>query len=205
MDSSAVAGIGPATRDAPRDSATAGSRAPADSTPAASALETLAAPGDPDAAGEMDAQTDKPAAISRTGWLSVTSEPAAEVYIDDVYIGDTPLPRFELTNGSHTLICKSPKHDVYQETVIITTGEISSRNIVLRRITGRVSLSTIEGAEVYVDGSLLGVTPLKGPVELEAGSHQITIKKAGFHVWNNSISVEAKQLLPLRITLSPIY
>ena len=32
-------------------------------------------------------------------------------------------------------------------------------------MSGRVSLSTIEGAEVYADGALKGITPLAGPIE----------------------------------------
>jgi hypothetical protein len=64
---------------------------------------------------------------------------------------------------------------------------------------------TIEGAEVYLDGAFIGTTPLKEPIEVEAGRHQFTVKKAGCHVWNNSVTVDAKQLLPLKITLSTIY
>jgi hypothetical protein len=111
----------------------------------------------------------------------------------------------ELLSGRHALECKSPKHETYQETVSITAGELSSRNIVLHRLAGRLSLSTIEGAEVHLDGVLIGVTPLAGPVELDAGNHQLTVKKAGYHVWNNAVSIEARQILPLKIILSPIY
>ena len=75
----------------------------------------------------------------------------------------------------------------------------------LTRLSGRVNLSTIEGAEVYVDGTLKGITPLSGPIELDVGQHQITLKKAGYHVWNNVVTLEAAQILPLKITLSPIY
>jgi serine/threonine-protein kinase len=143
--------------------------------------------------------------ISRTGWLSITSDPAADVYVDERYIGVTPVNRVELTSGSHTLECRSPKHEAYREILQITSGEISSRNLVLPRLVGRITLSTIVGAEVLVDGVLYGVTPLEGPIELEAGRHQLTVKKAGFHVWNNSVTLEAKQFMPLRITLSPMY
>jgi serine/threonine protein kinase len=142
---------------------------------------------------------------ARHGWLSITSEPPAEVYIDGLYTGDTPLPRLEISGGRHALECRSPKYESYQETVTITAGEFSSRDIVLQKLTGRLSLSTIDGAEVYLDGVLIGVTPLPGPVELDAGRHQLTVKKAGYHVWNNAISIDAKQIMPLKITLSPIY
>ncbi len=156
---------------------------------------------------EVDAapQGEATAQSAKSGWLAVTSEPAAEVYIDGVYYGDTPLARLELRAGGHTLECVSPKHEPYLEKVSITPGELSTRNISLQKLVGRVSLSTIDGAEVILDGILVGVTPLSGPIELETGQHQLTVKKAGYHVWNNTISIEAKQILPLKITLSPIF
>ena len=157
------------------------------------------------ASAAAEARPEKTVETVKSGWLNVTSEPPAEVYVDGVYRGDTPLPRMELVSGRHALECRSPKHDTYLETVSISTGELSSRNIVLQRLAGRLSLSTIEGAEVYLDGVLVGVTPLAGPLELDAGNHQLTVKKAGYHVWNNAVLIEARQILPLKITLSPIY
>ncbi len=149
--------------------------------------------------------TETPAEVVRVGWLAVSAEPSAEVYIDGRYVGDTPAVRIEITSGSHTLECKAAKYEPYHETIRIVSGELSTRNIVLNRLSGRISLSTIEGAEVYVDGTLEGITPLAGPIALDVGRHQITVKKAGYHVWNNVVALEAEQLLPLKITLSPIY
>ena len=147
----------------------------------------------------------KPVEAVKTGWLSIRTEPAAEIYVDGRYTGDTPASRIKLTSGSHTLECRSPKHETYHETIHITTGELSTRNIVLQKRVGRISLSTIDGAEVFVDGVLIGVTPLADPLELDAGKHQLTVKKAGYHVWNNVVTLEERQLLPLKITLSLIY
>lgn len=147
----------------------------------------------------------EPVKAVKTGWLSVRTEPPAEIYVDGRYVGDAPATRVELTNGSHTLECRSPRFETYRETLNITAGELSTRNIVLEALVGRISLSTIDGAEVYVDGILVGVTPIEGPFELDPGRHQLTVKKTGYHVWNNVVTLEEKQLLPLRITLSPIY
>jgi len=154
---------------------------------------------------EPSSESADPAEAEKTGWLSVASEPAAEMTIDGRYVGDTPRSRIELTSGWHTLECRSPKYEPYVERVNISTGELSSRNIFMTKLVGRISLSTIEGAEVYLDGAFIGSTPLKGPIEVEAGRHQFTVKKAGCHVWNNSVAVDAKQLLTLKITLSTIY
>ncbi|UCG53630.1 MAG: protein kinase [Candidatus Latescibacterota bacterium] len=159
-----------------------------------------------DAAAEERAPiAEQPAEIVRTGWLAVMTSPSAEIYIDGVYQGDSPAARIQITGGSHTLECKTPGYETYYEVIKITNGELSTRNIVLTKLLGQVSIATLEGAEVYVDGTLIGVTPLAGPLELEAGRHQITVKKSGYNVWNNAVNLEAKQTLPLRITLTPMY
>jgi serine/threonine-protein kinase len=162
------------------------------------------AAGAPASTGSAPRREEK-AESRKTGWLAISSEPAAEVYIDGVYFGDTPLGRLELAAGGHSLELVSPKHENYSERVSIVAGELSSRNVSLQKLVGRVSLSTIDGAEVYLDGVLVGVTPLSGPLELDTGRHQLTVKKAGYHVWNNTITIEARQILPLKITLSPIF
>jgi len=102
-----------------------------------------------DARTTMAAETTSEAA--KVGWLSVTTDPPAEIYIDERYVGEAPKTRLELTSGTHTLECRSPKHEPYRETLYITPGELSPRTVVLVKPVGRVSLSTIAGAEVHVD------------------------------------------------------
>jgi tRNA A-37 threonylcarbamoyl transferase component Bud32 len=201
------------TREEPPSAATADTVATPDSTATdssrtdapATSVSAPSAPAPAQSTATVDAVPEPPARIRRTGWLSITSDPAAEVFVDERYLGATPLMSIELTGGSHTLECRSPKHESYREVLQIKPGELSSRSIVLQKLLGRITLSTIAGAEVHVDGVLIGVTPLQAPIELAAGRHQLTVKKAGYHVWNNTVTLDAKQLLPLNITLSPIY
>jgi serine/threonine-protein kinase len=142
----------------------------------------------------------------RKGWLSITATPSVDVYIDGMYRGDaSPSLPVELTSGRHRLECEKPGHVTYEETVHITAGEFSTRRIMLTKLQGHLSISTMAGAEVYVDGKLIGVTPLRRALELDAGTHQVTVKKAGFNVWSNQITVNGDETLPLSIILSPLY
>ena len=43
------------------------------------------------------------------------------------------------------------------------------------------------------------------PIEVEAGTHTLTIKKQDYFTWSSDVTVEANATLPLRITLSPRY
>ena len=145
-------------------------------------------------------------AAPKKGWLSVTVEPRGEVYVDGQYRGESPpARRIELTRGAHTLEVRSPKHEMYHEAVNITAGELSNRNVYLKTLKGQLSIATDAGAEVYVDGTLIGITPINRAIELAAGKHLVTIKKAGFNTWNNEITIDANRALPLKIVLSPIF
>ena len=82
---------------------------------------------------------------------------------------------------------------------------MSQRTIALKKHVGVISLATTEGAELYVDGQLMGITPIMRPIEVAAGVHTLTLKKDRFFTWTSDVMVEANSTLPLRITLSPRY
>ena len=142
----------------------------------------------------------------RKGWLVVSTDKNSEVYVDGMYRGDSPpAVRIELTAGRHKLECRSSNHEPYTETLNITAGEMSRRSVTLIEMMGKVSLTTTDGAEVYVDGSFKGTTPLAKPLEIPVGRHKLTIKKLGFNTWDNEIVVDANRTLPLNVILSPSY
>jgi hypothetical protein len=116
-----------------------------------------------------------------------------------------PALRLELPSGSYRLQCKMSGYTSYSETVYITAGELSNRYVVLKKPQGWLSISTAAGAEVSIDGSFVGVTPLGKAIQLDAGPHEVTVKKAGFNVWKNVITIAADETMPLSIVLSPSY
>jgi serine/threonine protein kinase len=146
----------------------------------------------------------KPA--ERMGYLKIEARPSAEIYVDDVYKGDTPPElSLKLKAGDHKIECRHPRYEDYAEVLKIVNGELSRRNVTMRTLKGIVSLETQEGAELYIDGRLVGVTPIRKPIELDSGPHMLTIKKTGFFTWSSEVTIEPKKTLPLRITLSPRY
>ena len=149
---------------------------------------------------------DPPKTPERLGYLNIDARPGAEIYIDGVYQGDTP-PGMKLTlkAGKHKIECRHPKYEDYKEVLKIVNGELSRRSITLRTLRGNLSLTTQEGAEVYVDGKLVGITPMRKPIELDSGRHMVTLKKTGYFTWSSEVTVESKKTLPLKITLSPRY
>lgn len=149
---------------------------------------------------------DPPKTHDRLGYLNIDARPGAEIYIDGIYQGDTP-PAMKLTlkAGEHKIECRHPRYENYKEVLKIVNGELSRRSVTLQKLRGTVSLATQEGAEVYVDGKLVGVTPMRKPIELDTGPHMVTLKKTGYFTWSSEVTVESSKTLPLKITLSPRY
>ncbi|NIM20685.1 MAG: protein kinase [Candidatus Latescibacteria bacterium] len=170
--------------------------------------DSAASPGSDQAVGDPEIETSKSESkpAVKKGWLSVSAYPHAEVHIDGKYVGDTPPSiSVELVKGRHKLECKNPHYEPYVEVVRIVSGELSRREIVLKKLKGQISLAATEGAEFYIDGKFIGITPIKTPISVEAGPHQLSLKKVGFHMWSSEIDVPANKVLPLKIILSPRY
>jgi len=142
----------------------------------------------------------------RMGYLKIEAHPSAEIYVDGVYKGDTPpVMSLKLKAGEHKVECRHPRYEDYREVLRIVNGELSRRVITLKKLKGTLSLVTQDGAEVYIDGRLVGVTPMRKLIDLDSGRHMVTLKKPGFHTWSSEVTVESKRTLPLKITLSPRY
>jgi hypothetical protein len=142
----------------------------------------------------------------REGYLLVNVEPSAQVYVNGVYRGlANPTLRLTLNAGMQSIECRSDKFQTYNESLRITAGETSSRTVLMKKLRGIISLATQEGAELYVDGALIGITPIMRPIEVDAGTHTLTIKKLNHFTWSSDVTVEPNATLPLRITLSPRY
>jgi len=148
-------------------------------------------------------EADKP---FRQGYLLINCEPNAQVYINGIYRGDAaPTLRLTLPVGLLSIECRANGHESYLESMRVTPDEMSQRTITLREEMGIISLATTEGAEFYVDGELMGVTPIMHPINVAAGSHTLMLKKDGYFTWTSNATVTANGTLPLHITLSQRY
>ncbi|MBQ0106453.1 MAG: PEGA domain-containing protein [Methanocorpusculum sp.] len=121
------------------------------------------------------------APIQQNGYLSVSSSPSsASVYIDGSYEGTTPLNE-ALSPGTHSVRVTKNGYSSYSTSVRIYEGQTNSINVSLSPVTstGYLSVSsTPKYADVYVDGSYMGQTPLT--ISFDTGSNTVTFKKSGY-------------------------
>jgi formylglycine-generating enzyme required for sulfatase activity len=115
----------------------------------------------------------------------------ARVQIDGVDIGVTPLIDVPVEAGEHQLSISKDRYLGYGEAISIEGRSVEQRfQASLQPAWAIVSLLTSpSGADVLVDGEMLGTTPLN--TEILQGERDITIKLAGHKVWQQGFEVLA--------------
>lgn len=153
--------------------------------------------------------------VVSTGYLSVSSTPKyADVYVDNAYMGQTPMT-MSLDTGNHSVTFKKSGYSNYSTSVRINAGQTSSISVVLSETVadGYVSIaSNPTGASVYIDGSYVGNTPASssaGTVSyLSAGPystntyHTLVLKLDGYNTYSTSFKPQEKSVVTITPTLT---
>jgi hypothetical protein len=72
----------------------------------------------------------------------------------------------------------------------------------IKPLVAEVALHVNEaGAEVIIDGEPIGTTPLAGPVPIDLGTHQVTVKKTGFETFVNTLETAGGTAATLSVSL----
>jgi hypothetical protein len=147
------------------------------------------------------------------GTLAVTSTPSgARISLDGAYTGLTPLSR-SVDAGTHTLRLAKTGYRDYTETVSIAAGVTTPVNVALVQEgvettpaqagegSGSISVtSTPDGAYVFINNEMRGVTPLTVP-GLAPGSYTVRISKEGYADHSEKVPVAGGQITTVSATL----
>jgi len=98
------------------------------------------------------------------GWITVKSQPSGSlVHIDSILIGTTPIDALALTSGAHVVRISPPATGIWVLTdkivrVNINSGDTTRVQVVFDK---PVPVNSVPyGADVLVDSSFIGTTPL---------------------------------------------
>lgn len=138
------------------------------------------------------------------GYLDITVEPGAAVYVDgDKKADGTHTGTIELEAGIHSIRCEKQGYREYSESITITKGEMSKRRIMLQVMQGGIFFNTTPGAMIYINGAYKGLTPTGKPIMLPSGNCRIELKKAGYRTWSSDVYIPQDETIWLDIKLSP--
>lgn len=129
-----------------------------------------------------------------TGTLRVTCDiEGAQVLLDGRPIGAAPLTESNVTTGAHQLLVRAPGHADWQQQVQVSGGqEIAVHATPQPAVrTGFISVtSDAPGAEVLIDGAVVGNAPLTNH-EVTAGQHNLEVRASGFQTFTRTVAVAA--------------
>ncbi len=144
----------------------------------------------------------RPAA--RTGTLQVNSNPSgSDVYVDDNFVGISPLSRTEITEGRHTVRVSQDGYNDFITTVEIARGRTLKLDATLRAQvrTGNLKLtSNVRNASVFIEGRKAGNTPFD--TDLNAGTYTIKVTAAGYDDYTGTVTIRSGVATTQNITLN---
>ena len=147
--------------------------------------------------GSSPAQTVRLELTKLPGIIAFSTEPevGAEVLVDGESIGTAPLSDVEVEPGRHRVEFVAERYLAeVLELDVIGEGQPQSLSAELTPNWAPVSVSSRPaGAQVVVDGTALGTTPVD--LELEAGERELEFRLPGYNAWRDTITVLADQPL----------
>jgi hypothetical protein len=137
----------------------------------------------------------------------VTGIEGATVTLDGEVLSGTPPQRENVPAGSHILRVTAAGRTDFSETLNVTVGqqstrEVTEQNMPVRAITGRLAINCgTPDAHVFVDGRDMGTSPFVQAAQ-PAGTYTITIRAAGFDEFTQRCTVSASQACEVNATLT---
>jgi serine/threonine protein kinase len=198
-------GVGSHERPAPEQS-TVNSRQSTVEAPQAAAGKEFTESAVPAPTPPPPAPANPEPRITNPGRLLVRSTPAgAHVTVDGKDAGVTPATIHDLAPGTHRVHVAHGGYTPVERRVAITHAHpAQSMTVPLERerakpttpaslgqFTGTLSIdSRPTGAKVYLDGKLIGTTPLARS-SVSAGEHAVRLEYDGYHRWTSSVRIVA--------------
>ncbi len=140
------------------------------------------------------------ATVVNPGAIAANSDPkGAFLNIDGISMGKTNQIVGNLAPGNHVVTISVAEYVMWQETVTVTAGDITTVNAKLvpevNTSTGDLRVTSVpSGAAVYIDNVYKGITPVDGPldvIDLAPGSHALVLTRTGYQDYKSTVNIEA--------------
>jgi len=138
-----------------------------------------------------------------TGSVIISSHPlGASAYLDQQYLGVTPLTKSGIESGVHSLLIEKEGYDLWDSEVTVREGRVASIIARLSPLYGVLDVRSVpSGAEILVDGIASGYTPEK--IDVTPGVHTVTLSKEGYYPADITTRTSAGRLSMIYRVLRP--
>lgn len=121
-------------------------------------------------------------------------------------VGDRLLVNLQLIDIRQIKVVNRTKRESGSEGELLAAIASGARELISKVLSEKPGVLMLqvaeEGANVYLDESLRGVTPI-GVVELASGPHRLRVTKKGFVDWAKEIEITPEETQTVEITLIP--
>lgn len=132
---------------------------------------------------------------SRFQELSVSSDPpGADIYLDDRNTGlqgQTNF-RFKVTPGPHTLYINLNGFEPLKREFVMPDDKPLALDFKMKKLENVGLIDIVvnqDGARIFVDGAIIGLSPYKQKKQVEAGKHQVQVELLGYNRWAGEVDV----------------
>jgi len=144
---------------------------------------------------------------SGTGLYIVSTPEKANVYIDGIYKGVTPLMLGDPATGSHSLEVKLYGYGTWKSMIDVHGGGTKTISAILNQEDpdsnrGIHVSSKPAGAKVILDGLAKGYTPLTLN-SIASGIHILEIENPGYVSWKSTVDIPETGIKEISINLTP--
>ncbi len=141
------------------------------------------------------------------GRIIATSHPQrAEVYLDNVYRGTTPLNLDRITSGQHWIKFIMSGYQEWSSYISVSPSRTTtvSADLVPYPSYGSISVySDPQGAKLYLDNTYKGLTPLFIE-KISPGQYWVKLVKSGYQDWEKNITVSPALTRTISADLVPL-
>jgi hypothetical protein len=158
----------------------------------------------------------------QSGTLAISTTPAnADVFVDNVFKGVTPLTLSDTPSGYHLIRITLPEYDEYTTGTAVEPGKTILVKAELERSgvnstpttlpatavpvpqNGSIAITSVPtGASVSLDGENSGITPVI-ITDVLPGNHWLSLSYPGYLFYNQTISVGSGQTAAVNANLAP--
>ncbi len=135
-----------------------------------------------------------------SGTILLTSAPWAKVYIDNAFVGETPISKpLALSAGKHSITFMHPSFDPILQTITVKPNSELHVSADFIEKAGFLNCIVNPWAEVYVDEQYKGTTPLEKPILLSSGKHHVRLKNTSFVDIIREVTIKSKDTTSIHI------
>ena len=140
-----------------------------------------------------------PAPGTAAGWISIAAPVDVQLFENGRFLGSSRIDRIMVPTGRHELDIVNDTLGFQERRVVqVTAGQVTS--IKANWPTGSLSINAVPWAQVFVDGSPLGETPIAN-AKVPIGQHEILFRHPQLGERRSSVTVTARETAKVGIDL----